>query len=86
MCEHHKFNASVKVVRIEDTGQFMAEITIECAQCKIPMQFLGLEPGMDMGGARISVDGLEARIAIVPQGTKPDPFHRIAFNINKFDS
>jgi len=84
-CKHLNFGAHVKVARLENIGQFMAEITVECTDCNTPFQFLGLEPGLDLQGARVSIDGLEANIAICPQGAKPSPLQRMAFNINKFD-
>jgi hypothetical protein len=83
MCEHHNFSANVNVVRLEDTKQFMAEITVKCAECGKPFQFLGLSPGLDTGGASVSVDGLEAQIAICPEGSKPNPFQRMAFGITR---
>ena len=84
-CKHLNFHASVGVARLEDTGGFMAEIRVECADCKMPFQFLGLEPGLDMQGARVSIDGLEANIAICPRGEKPSPLQRMAFGVRKFD-
>lgn len=79
------FDASVAVARLEDSGRFMAEIRIHCTGCGKPFQFLGLEPGLDMNGARVSLDGLEANIAICPQGAKPSPLQSMSFNIQKFD-
>lgn len=84
-CEHHNFKAAVKVACLEDTKQFVAEIVIGCSDCGRPFQFLGLEPGVDTQGARVSMDGLEANIAICPEGSRPSPLQRMAFNINKFD-
>lgn len=84
MCEHHNFAAKVSVARLEDPGKrpgFMAEITVRCTECDTPFQFLGLEPGCDTQGARVSIDGLEACIAIVPQGEAPNPLDRLLFNI-----
>lgn len=80
-CKHMNFSAQVNVARLEDTGRFMAEITIRCSECDRPFQFLGLEPGIDTDGARVSIDGLEANIAISPQGVRPSPLGRLAFNI-----
>lgn len=85
MCEHKNFEAKVAVARLEDTGQFMAEITVRCTECDVPFQFLGLEAGIDTQGAKVSLDGLEARIAIVPEGARPNPLQRMAFNVNRFD-
>lgn len=84
-CKHPEFDASVGVARMEDTGEFNAEITIKCRACGMPFQWLGLEPGIDTQGARVSVDGIEARIAICPFGSRPNPMQRMMFNIAKFD-
>lgn len=82
-CEHKEFNAKVGVARLEDTGGFMAEIRINCRDCGKPFQFLGLEPGVDTLGAKMSIDGLEAWIGIAPEGTIPSPLQRMAFGINE---
>lgn len=85
-CKHEDFKASVGVARLEDSGGFMAEIRIHCTQCGLPFQFLGLEPGLDMQGARVSIDGLEANIAIAPKGAKPNPLQRMTLNIRGFQA
>lgn len=87
MCEHHNFRADVKVARLEGDRplSFMAEIRISCVECGTAFQFLGLEPGIDTQGARVSIDGLEANIAICPNGARPNPLQRMAFNVEKFD-
>lgn len=88
-CTHLNFEATVGVARIEDkpsgtiTG-FNAEIRIHCADCGQKFQFLGLELGMDTQGARCSMDGLEARIAISPDGSRPNPCQRIAYGIKGY--
>lgn len=75
------FSAHVAVNRIEDKGRFAADVRIRCADCGLPFQFMGLEPGIDMNGARVSLDGLEARMAICPQGQQPSPADALAINI-----
>ena len=80
-CKHENFSATVKVARLEDRGLFMAEVRVRCDECGLPFQFLGLEPGVDLMGARVSVDGLEANLAICPQGSRPSPLDRIVVNI-----
>ena len=72
-CKHEAFESNVAVTRMEDTGQFLAEIKIECAECHRPFQFLGLDPGLDLRGAAMDLDGLEARLAIAPQGEELSP-------------
>jgi hypothetical protein len=72
-CEHKDFRADVSVHRLEDTKQFQANVKIECSQCHLPFQFLGLPLGMDLQGAAMSVDGQEARLGIAPVGSVPQP-------------
>ena len=86
MCAHLEFNAKVEVNRLEDTGQFMADVAIACRQCGLEFEFLGLEPGLDLQGAKVGIDGLQARLAIIPKGCRPNPLQRMAFDIRKFES
>lgn len=85
-CKHENFAANVKVARLEDSGRFMAEIRISCTECGAPFQFLGLEPGLDLQGARVSIDGLEANIAIAPEGTQPSPLQQMVHGVRGFDA
>ena len=73
-CKHNKAHkATVSVIYLEDSGRFTADVRIEC-ECGRPFQFLGLPIGLDLnGGAFISADGQECRIAIAPVGTVPQP-------------
>ena len=73
-CKHNKAHAvDASIGFMEDTGRFTAEVRIVCADCGLPFQFLGLPLGLDMEGAAMSADGLEARLAIAPMGTVPQP-------------
>lgn len=81
MCDHLNFEASVGVHRLEDTGQFMSEVKVWCRNCREPFQFLGLSPGLDLSGARVSVDGLEANIAIAPSSQSISPLQSMQLNI-----
>jgi hypothetical protein len=65
-CEHEDFAAKVVVNRLEDVNKFRADVTIRCAQCGTPFQFLGLPGGLYLDGATVSVDRLEAWLAIAP--------------------
>lgn len=85
-CQHKEFNARVRVARIEDKGRFMAEIRISCSECGVPMQFMGLEPGLNYEGATVSLDGLEANIAIHPEGQRPNPLQSLmGYTVEKFN-
>lgn len=66
-CEHKEFKANVRVNRLENIGRFHADVTIKCEECQENFQFLGLPAGLDLNGASISADGLEARLAIAPE-------------------
>jgi hypothetical protein len=85
-CAHLDFGARVDVNRLEDSGQFMADVSIHCRRCGLEFEFLGLEPGLDLQGAKVSIDGLQARLAIIPKGSKPNPLQRMAFGIRKFEA
>jgi hypothetical protein len=75
-CKHNKAHrANVSVHYLEDTGRFCADIRIEC-ECGHPFQFLGLPLGLDLNGAAMDVDGQEARLAIAPVGTVPQPLDK----------
>jgi hypothetical protein len=85
-CEHKNFSAAVAVNRLEDTGRFVADIAIRCLDCGIPFQFMGLEPGLRLDGASVSLDGLEAKIGIHPQGLRPTPLQILqGINIKQFN-
>jgi hypothetical protein len=78
MCEHHNFSANVSVARLEDTGRFLAHVTVFCTDCSEPFQFAGLPAGLHLNGATVSLDGLEARLAICPKSSQPSPFQLMA--------
>lgn len=65
ICQHNKnHRVEAKIACFENSPNgFMAEIRISCGDCGKAFQFLGLQPGLDTQGARVSVDGLEANIA-----------------------
>jgi hypothetical protein len=66
MCEHLNFAARVEVNRIEDKGQFAADVHIECVECHKPFRFLGLPGGVSLEKPTVSIDCTEARLPIAP--------------------
>jgi hypothetical protein len=80
-CAHMNFSADVIVARLEDSGRFMAEVKVKCADCGEPFQFLGLEPGLDLSGARVSIDGLEANMAIAPTSQVMSPLQKMVASV-----
>lgn len=65
-CEHKDFSAEVDVSRLEDTGRFMADVRIKCADCGLPFRFIGLPCGVDVNGAAVNINGQEAHLSIAP--------------------
>lgn len=65
-CEHLRFQAKCAVNRFKDGDKFLLEVSVECSVCHLSFRFLGLPTGLQMFGAACGVDGLEARLAIVP--------------------
>lgn len=76
-CAHMNFNANVVVNRLEDIGRFSADVTINCTECGMPFRFCGLPMGLNLNGAAVSVDGLEARLSILPEDRIPSPLEGI---------
>lgn len=76
-CAHKNFGADCKVARLEDSGRFLLEVQVSCTDCGTPFQFLGLPPGLNVDGARVSLDGLEATLGICPQGVRPNPLQEL---------
>lgn len=72
-CKHMTFDAKCAVGRIENNGRFMLEVKVHCFDCGAPFQFLGLPPGLNFDGATVSLDGLEASLAMCPAGLQPTP-------------
>lgn len=73
-CTHKGFRASVNVGRLtasetdETIVGFTADVRVECAVCGKPFEFIGLPMGVLSTEPTCSVDGLEARMPIKPQG------------------
>jgi hypothetical protein len=84
-CEHHNFAASVAVGRLTNEAgavtAYAADVKIHCTDCGRKFQFLGLPAGVNLQGATISVDGLEARLAVCPQGEVPSPLDHLAATV-----
>lgn len=80
-CKHFDFFAQVNVARLEDSGRFMAEIEIHCTECGEKFQFLGLEPGLNLNGAAVSIDGLQANVAIAPNSQVMSPLQKMTAGI-----
>ena len=72
-CPHMNFEADIKVIRLEDTGKFYAEIKINCSDCKMPMKFIGMEMGLSPFEPMMSPDELIATLPIRPSLEQENP-------------
>ncbi len=77
-CQHENFAASVTVNRLQDSGRFVADVRVTCADCSLPFRFIGLPCGVDLNGAAVSIDGTEARLCIAPKGEVVTPLESTA--------
>lgn len=65
-CKHENNQAIVSIANMSNVGKFQADVNIRCVDCETPFRFLGLPVGVDLNGACVSADGLQARLAIKP--------------------
>ena len=86
MCEHKEFKSTVKINRFTDRPEMSAEISINCADCGEPMQFIGLPIGLALRGAAVSPDGVEARLAIVPRSAELTPVQVLAKKLTVYEA
>lgn len=75
-CPHMNFNASVNVFRLTDSKDetkvigYTTEIRVNCAECGLPFEFIGVDAGMMPSKPMASVDAQELRAPIRPKGCK----------------
>jgi hypothetical protein len=78
-CPHAEFHAQCNVLRLVDqhdeskvTG-FAVDIRVTCTQCGIPFEWMGLAVGSSPAQPMVSLDGLDLRAPIRPQGSTMAP-------------
>lgn len=72
-CLHEEFEVFAKIGRFADQDtdkvtHFGADIKIRCKQCQLPFEWIGVPMGFAFTGPHCSVDLLELRAPIRPQG------------------
>ena len=73
-CIHENFQVVANIARCTRSEEdstvvaYYCELTVKCATCEKPFEFIGLPMGMSPGQPRCSVDGQEARMPIKPVG------------------
>ena len=91
-CTHQNFSANVSVNRLREgegtpVHSFLADVQVWCVECKTPFRFLGLSSGIDLRGARVSVTGEEAHLALAPKGVQlPPPPNVRSINMPRLDT
>lgn len=68
-CEHLHFEGRIDVNRMEDSGAFIVDLRVNCADCKQPFEFVGFPPGLSFGQPMTSLDNCELHLPIVPRGS-----------------
>lgn len=76
-CEHERFSSHVEIFQIEGSDQYQLEITVNCDDCGVAFEFLGMPFGERMHGPAMSVDCRQARLPMVPAGTRPHPLAQV---------
>ena len=75
-CSHENFAATVNVNRLTKSDDdatviaHQADIRINCAECGLPFEFVGVDAGMLPNKPMASVDAQELRAPIRPKGCK----------------
>jgi len=72
-CDHGCVLVAGNLVRLPDSDRWNVEVRLTCQGCGEPFRFRGLPVGLNLDGAAVSVDGLEARLAVHPAGEEPLP-------------
>lgn len=72
-CEHQDFQVMARIGRITSgeggpVTSYMADITVKCADCKQPFEFIGVPMGLIWDGPACSPDMQELRIPLTPAG------------------
>src|SRR5688572_17405045 len=65
-CQHQQFSARVDVMRMEDTGRFLAEVHIHCILCELPFEFVGPPAGIAWDRPTVDITGLTLHAPIEP--------------------
>lgn len=82
-CKHEDFSVCANVIKLENTGQWTMDVTVDCMQCGHPFVFLGLPFGVNLNGAATSLDGTEGRFGLCPKGETPKTGGLSGFTVNR---
>jgi hypothetical protein len=65
-CAHPSARSKIEMSQEpgDDANRYTVTLRISCAVCEAPMRFTGLQQGHARGAARVTADGLEARLPV----------------------
>jgi hypothetical protein len=84
-CEHKNFESSVRIGRLtteeepDVVSKYMADIKIQCADCKLPFEFMGVPNGMSFFQPMLNIDNTEMRAPLKPS-TDPVEYAKVIIN------
>jgi hypothetical protein len=82
-CPHTELASEARIVKFDDTQQFMAEFTVRCALCGIPFRFLGPPTGLSMTHPTVDVPATTLHAPIAPgERAIADVPGRLSFMLN----
>lgn len=75
-CQHEAFEATVEVNRLMKASDgpvtgYSASVTIWCADCREPFQWIGVPIGLSPRSPAVSLDGRELRAPLRPASARP---------------
>lgn len=70
LCMHMNFKAQCRITRLEDTGTFVVEVEVQCAECGEAFRFPKLPPAISTKTPCVNIDGTIATLPIEPEGQK----------------
>lgn len=73
-CDHLRFKVNAEVNRLTEANEvtvigYTADIRINCMDCGLPFEFIGVDAGMMPNKPMASVDAQELRAPIRPKGS-----------------
>lgn len=81
-CKHEDFFCKVDVNRMEDSGRFMADLTVKCNQCQQPFHFQGVtEFGLLWTAPSLNFDSTELHLPIAPGPSPAQPGTQLRYEV-----
>lgn len=77
ICKHEKFHAHASIHRLKDSEQseeitgWHADIKINCDECGMAFEFIGVPAGLNFNCPTVNLDFTELRIPIRPSEKTP---------------